>query len=232
MPRDRDGVRGRAKLERVDVERAVESGKWADGRHVRDGAGGVGVPGPAGPHKGAVLKDADQLDAAIALRGDDGVRSVVHLKHIRCARAVQTGKWSDGRRACDGAGGVGVPGPVPHKGAVLKDADQLDGVRVARGYDGVRLVANLECVDVGRRVKLGKARAAASRCEPFSVAACIDIDHMDAVVLRGGRDGERLPVRLVAKLERVDTIGPSQPTIEPAHVPRIYRPDSAGIGTA
>ena len=142
IPRRHHRVRAAAHLERVDIFGAPEHA---------EAVGSVGSP--ACRLEGAVLVDAGQQDAAaVADRPDHGgVRVAAHLEHVDGAGAVEPRKAA--RAAVCRAGRP--------EGAVLVDADQLEGaVVVPRDNGCVCVSAHLERVDclyVAHRKAVGTA---------------------------------------------------------------------------
>ena len=180
-------VRGVAHFKGVHAARPVEHGKVV--------AGGRRAP----CLHGAVLVDADQVDAGVAVRrGDDGVRGAAHFKGVHVAGVLEALK-----------AGVSVPyRPVCRQGAVAACAKQLDGAGLEQRGDDVRAAAavaaaaRLEGADVvGCRGAEGVAvRRRAGRREG---AVFVHPDQLDAGVVVGGHRG----VRAAAQGKGVDAPG-------------------------
>ena len=129
VPRGHGGVRVAAHLESID------------GTGEAQGEAAGAVRRRVGRLEGAVLVDADQLDAVDpkeSARGHHGVRAVAHLEHVDGVGATEH---------------VEAAGAVKRRvgrleGAVLVDAHQLDAVVMLCDHHGVCAAAHLERVDV------------------------------------------------------------------------------------
>ena len=122
------GVRAAGRLEGDDAPRSVKLVKALSA-----GAGHF-VCGRPGLQQFAVAAYADQLDAVFAIRGHDGVRVAPR---------------AEDRGADRGAQPVKAPGAVERRvgrlhGAVVVDADQLDGVIAGRGDQRVRAAVHVK----------------------------------------------------------------------------------------
>ena len=119
LERGDNGVRAAAHLKGVDANGLVKLQRAA-------------VLDPVYSLERAVLVDPQQLDAALAVRGDDGVRAA--------ARAYDVDPDGAGKLP---ASGVGDAGGRRLERAVLVDPQQLDALAV-RGHGGVRVVPRLD----------------------------------------------------------------------------------------
>ena len=142
VPRGHGGVRVAAHLESID----------GTGEAKGEAAGAVGRR--AGRLEGAVIVDANQLDAVDpeeSARGHHGVRAVVHLEHVDGVGATEQ---------VEAAGAVGRrAGRL--EAAIFVYAYQLDAVVMLCDHHGVCAAAHLERVDIFgavERVEYGGGR--------------------------------------------------------------------------
>ena len=168
-PRRPNDVRVAARLKGAKIPQVSKAAK-----------AGVAVARRGVGNKGAVGKDADQLDGVnLSLAaGRNRIVAAVHDKGVDCRCAVQPVKVAPGGRR------------VGHlQGAVGVHADQLDGVVGGRGHNGVRRVAhrnNFDLVDVAQR----KAVVAVDgRAGILENAVGVDADQLEGVVLLRGHNG-------------------------------------------
>ena len=146
--------------------------------------------------QGAVCVDADQLDAVVALGGDQGVRaSAAQVERGDVARAVE--------RQAGVVGAVFAERPARLQGAVSADAHQLDAVVVVPRDEGVRGAAQAERGDAVRAVEL-QGGVVAERPARLQRAVSADAHQLDAVV--AGRCGDQ-GVRLAVHVEGGDAAG-------------------------
>ena len=173
--RGHDGVRVAPRVEGRDSGRAVQSVKAVGAVERR-----------VGRLHGAVVVDADQLDAVIAGSVDQRVRGAVHVK------------GGDAVRTADRVKVVGAVGrrPVCLQGAVAVHAEQPDDVAIARpGDHGVGDVARLECdgVDLsGYRIGDIRRHAGVGRHGAVAVHA----DHLDDAINGRPNHGVHAPISL------------------------------------
>ena len=110
--------------------------------HAAERQGGVLIVGQR-VHRlqGAVLVYPDQLDAVVALRGDEGMLFAAQVEHGQAPRAVEH------------QGAVVDQRPTGLQGAVLVYPDQLHGAAIGSRNEGVQATVQVEHCDFKRAVE-------------------------------------------------------------------------------